>query len=70
MYRTLYLQDPTQPLTDDTGEVEVAPEQKGKKEKKKTVLEAGGDTTEAPSAAAVTILNNLPENPPNIRGKN
>ena len=60
-------QDPTQPLTEDTGIVEVAPEQKERKEKKKTVVEAG-DTTGAPSAAAVTIMNNTTDNQPAVRG--
>ena len=62
-------QDPTQPLTEDTGIVEVAPEQKERKEKKKTVVEAG-DTTGAPSAAAVTIMNNTTDNQPAVRGTN
>lgn len=60
-------QDPTQPVIDDTGVLDAAPEQREKKEKKKTVVETG-DTAGAPSAAAATIMNNLAENQPTVRG--
>ena len=54
-------QDPTQPVTDDTAVVDAAPEQREKKEKKKTVVETG-DTAGAPSAVAAA------ENQPIVRG--
>jgi len=54
--------DPTQPVTDDTGVVDAAPEQKEKKEKKKTVVETG-DTAGAPTAVAAA------ENQPTVRGE-
>merc|ERR1712241_1230217 len=67
--------DPTQPLTDESGDAQVAPEQKEKKEKKKTVVEAGGDKdppttiTTGATSAALTTMNILPDSQQNIKGE-